>query len=476
MKLLPKANNFFFFMAKIFIDVFPPENKGAAKQEPAAENLTEEISEDGADLEIGANIPPLPVGRDLETRPRVQYNLRRFDAEDAQRDNGGKAEFLKGLFWKFAAIAAAVFLAMYAIDYKFAKAEIKIWPHVSEFRQEINAGIDTSIGEVDLENKLIPGYLITAENTITQETPATGQNSRQAKARGTIKIFNNYTVAQRLVKGTRLQAPLEKFQPALEGDQTPWFRTVEDLLIDPKSSAVAQVVADGVGEKYNIEPSVFSVPGLVGTAQYTFVYGQSFEKFSGGSDEAVPEVTKDDVANARETIDDFAAEKIKNELVAKIHEQGLEIADEREIKFEIGESEVLAKAGDAAAMINSQVIAKASAVAFKRSDFEDLGREFILAAVPQDNLIDEKSFFFDLSVSEDEERELPMRLACGISVYQGMEEHDLKKALSEKSGDEAKIFLASQPGIKQVEIKLAPPWRLDVPRSLDKIDVQTIIE
>ena len=41
-----------------------------------------------------------------------------------------------------------------------------------------------------------------------------------------------------------MQAPLEKFQPSLAKDEAPWFRTAEDAVIEPKSSATEKVVAD----------------------------------------------------------------------------------------------------------------------------------------------------------------------------------------------------------------------------------------
>ncbi len=467
-------------MSKIFIDVFPPKNKSADEEKPTSENLSEIISEDEADIdtdmEISANIPPLPFGQDDGTRPRVEYNLRRFDASDAEKSGGVKiGGFIKGLAWKLPVLAAVLLLAMYGIDSKFAKAEVKIWPHISDFRQELNVSVETSIGDIDLEKRLIPGYLISAENIIAHETPATGENARQAKAKGTVKIFNNYTGTQTLVRDTRLQAPLEKFNPALSGEETPWFRTTEAVSIAPKSSVVVNVVAAGAGEKYNIEPSVFSVPGLVGTAQYTFVYGQSFEKFSGGSDEAVLEATEGDIKNSKTAAEEFAKEQIKNELIDKIAQQGLIIVDQSAIELEVGEPEILAAAGDAVALIESRTKAKAAAVAYKKADLEKLGREFILANAGAGNLVDEKSFSFDHSFVQ-EEKTSTIKLICRAATYQSMSAEDLKKALSEKSADEAKIFLASQQGVKQTEIKLAPPWRLAVPRSLDRIEIETVLE
>jgi hypothetical protein len=411
-----------------------------------------------------------------EEKPRIVYPVRQDDAV-AEPENG-KGSFLKGLFWKLGLAAAVILLAMYGWDAKFAKAVVKIWPETSVLKQEVKVAVDTSIGEINNGENAIPGFAIVAEKTVTGDFPVTGKKSAQGKALGTVKLFNNYTAAQRLVKGTRLQAPLEKFQPALAGDETPWFRTVEDIVLDPKSSAIVKVVANDAGEKYNIEPSVFSVPGLVGTAQYTFIYGQSFEKFAGGSLDSAPEVKKEDLENAKAAIENLAKDQIKAELEAKAREQGLEIVDASVEKFEFGAPEISAKAGDSLAKIGAKIGAKAATVAYKKSDLENLGKEFISGKVSAGNIADESSFEFESSYAGVNITDGRPALALNVQarVYSQMSPENLKKGLSEKKGDEAQMFLMSQPGTKEAKIRLSPPWRFNVPRDLGRIEIQTILE
>jgi len=462
-------------MVKKVIDIIPPQNwsAGQASGAPELRYSREELPQ-SAVLPEEAGHESLP-----ESKPRITFAVPKagFAAGASKLPDAGGG-FFKGLFLKLAIAAAVIMAAMYGLDVKFAKAVIKVWPETSILHQEVKVAVDPSIGAVDKNKNAVPGFAISVEKTVNGESPVAGRKSAQGKAFGTVKLFNNYTAAQRLVKGTRLQAPLEKFQPELAKDETPWFRTAEDIVLNPKSSSVVKVVADFSGEKYNIEPSVFSVPGLVGTAQYTFIYGQSFEKFAGGSQDSAPEVKKEDLENAKIAIAEIAKEEIKKELEAKVKQQGLEIADESVEKFEIGEPAITAKTGDSIAKIGGQILAKASTVAYKKTDLDNLGREFVLGKVPAGNTanldsLEIKSSYAGIDAASGRPS---LALAAQVMIYSGMSGNDLKKGLSEKSANEARIFLMNQPGTKETEIQLSPPWRFNIPRDLNRIEVQMILD
>ncbi len=461
-------------MVKKVIDIIPP------RQKPEGRAMGMPLPSPAPDPEPGMPfLAQIPLA-EQEVKPKIVFNNKNYEREQ-EREEIFKPEgggFFKGLPLKIGVFIAVILAGMYFWDAKFAQAVIKIWPETSVLSHETRVAIDLSVGQIDLARGTIPGFTITAEKIVAGDAPATGTKSAQGRARGAVKIFNNYTNPQTLVKNTRLQAPLEKFQPALEGDESPWFRTTESIVLPAKSSAVAQVVADGAGEKYNIEPSVFSVPGLAGTAQYTFVYAQSFEKFTGGSLDSAPEVTQEDLKNAKTEIENRAKEEIKKELVAKAKEQGLEIADESAIKFELGDPEIAAKVGDNIARIGGQINAKASVVAYKKSDLDVLGKEFVLSKLAEGSLIDENSLNFESSYAGVDEAGsmLSLDLSMRAMVYLGMIPENLKKGLSEKKAEEAELFLMNQPGTKQVEVRLSPPWRFSVPRDLDRIEIKTILE
>jgi len=448
-------------MVKKVIDIIPPDDKPKDQLFESTPGL------------------PRPNQPQPEVKPKITFLNRNADTgQNSESPNLGKGNFFKGIFFKLLVAVVMVVLAMYAADSKFAQALIKIWPATSDLHQEFKINVDPSISAIDKDKNIIPGFEISVEDTIKNEFPVTGQKNIQGKAQGMVKIFNNYTAQQRLVKNTRLQAPLEKLQPALAKDETPWFRTTEDIILAPKSSATVKVVADAVGEKYNIEPSVFSIPGLAGTPQYTFIYGQSFEKFQGGSQNSAPEVKKEDIENAKTALADFAKNEIKKALEAKVKQQGLEIVSDSIEKFEFGSPEILAKAGDSVSKIGGKITAKATVLAYKKSDIDNLSKILIVNKISAGDLPNEESFNARSSYSGiDPASSRPsLMVAAGITIYSKMDEIELKKGLSEKGRQEAQLFLMNYPGIKEVKIQLSPPWRLNVPRPLDRIQIQILLD
>ena len=466
-------------MAKRVIDIFPPPRRAAdtIDAEEIKMPLPADLPEAGFS---GAGDSVFPAAVREDPKPKITFN-RALSGTEPVKDiftDDDSPGFLKKWGWKIVAIAVAVLAGMYFWDANFAHATVKIWPQTENFAREMHVLVDPAIGEIDTVRAAVPGFVISAEKTVSADSPATGTKSAQGKAQGSVKIFNDYTNPQTLIKNPRLMAPLEKFQPPLEGAESPWFLIVETVTLAPKSSAVVDVVAAAPGEKYNIEPSTFSVPGLAGTPQYAFITAQSFEKFTGGSNEIVPQVTKEDLENAKIAIQDAAEEEIKKELIAKTREQGLEITDENEIKFEIGAPEISAKAGDNAARISGQAPAKAEVIAYRKADLEALGRKFVSDQIPEGMICEESSFNVQYeSAGIDKEQKLSsFNLAVSATIYAGMHPEDLKKGLSEKKSEEAKMFLMSRPGTKKAEIRLSPPWRFHVPRDLDRIDIETVFE
>jgi len=69
-----------------------------------------------------------------------------------------------------------------------------------------------NIKEVDYNNFQIPLFYFESSRTITQKFPATEIKNIEAKAKGTIRIYNAYSSSpQTLVATTRFMAPDGKF-------------------------------------------------------------------------------------------------------------------------------------------------------------------------------------------------------------------------------------------------------------------------
>ncbi|MEY4747396.1 MAG: hypothetical protein RLZZ416_445 [Candidatus Parcubacteria bacterium] len=139
----------------------------------------------------------------------------------------------------------------------------------------------------------------TADAEDSEVVPSQGTTHAERKASGAITIVNNYSGAPvNLVKSTRFEAPGGLI-----------YRIAQDVTIPGKKGSVpgelrASVVADQVGEKYNIGPTAkFTLPGLKSNAaMYTGVTARSDRAMSGGFVGEEPGTAPGAVDTARATI------------------------------------------------------------------------------------------------------------------------------------------------------------------------------
>lgn len=96
----------------------------------------------------------------------------------------------------------------------------------------------------------------------------------ETKARGTIRVHNEFNLEQVLIPTTRFDCG---------GEEEKRFITEERVVIPAGEYLDVEVVALSPGSKLNIGPcKVFTLPGLVGSARYMAVTGESFEPMRGG--------------------------------------------------------------------------------------------------------------------------------------------------------------------------------------------------
>lgn len=445
-------------MVKKVLDIIPPQKR--------------EIPEEPEPKIKEARIEVKP-----EPKPKITY-IPKKKVEAVPRKNWIKLPPGTFLVLKLAIVLIVIGGAFQFIDNRLAKATITIWPETDDLKSEVQLTVDSSLKETDLSKKAIPGTVITTEKTYSGDFLASGKKNSQNTGQGTVKIYNNFSTPQRLIKGTRLQAPLEKFQPALLKDETPWFKTAADITIGAKSSADVLVVADGMGEKYNIEPSIFSIPGLVGTPQYTFIYGQSFEKFRGGEKGVLPEIKPEDLNNAKDVLTKKADSEIRKEIGIMVPENHVLIAET--VKVEILEATAGAVAGANVEKFTYQVKARATGLIFDKNDLDAFGKDNLLSQVPDGQKVYDQSFKVGYTYLPAPVSAVPasngvvaaaIKMEAEARVYQPLDEVLLKKGLAEKKVGVAKLFLMNQPKTKDVQIDVSPFWRNSIPKDLEKIQV-----
>lgn len=177
-----------------------------------------------------------------------------------------------------------LFIILYfLLTYVFNSAKITIIPEKKTISidKEIIVKIDNQNVKV-LENSL--------ENSAT--LPKSELQKIVSKARGEITIYNNFNSSkQKLIKNTRFKSSEGKIFRLIDSIEIPAMNGITPGKI------TVEVIADGIGESYNINPDKFTIPGFEGTDRYRGFYGVSETPMLGGADGNKYIVAKEDIDN-----------------------------------------------------------------------------------------------------------------------------------------------------------------------------------
>jgi hypothetical protein len=191
--------------------------------------------------------------------------------------------------------------------YAFSGAKVVVTPTTNVATVSGDFSATPSAGDLPFE-------VISVEKVGMQQVKAEGTENANDPSQGTITIYNGQEKPQELIKNTRF-----------ETSDGLIFRIHESVKI-PAGTATApgqlQVTAyaDAGGEKYNVGPTTFTLPGLKGGASFTLVYAKSTGSMSGGFSGVRPSVSVKTREAQSATIQAGLDKDLKEEVATKIPE------------------------------------------------------------------------------------------------------------------------------------------------------------
>ena len=383
----------------------------------------------------------------------------------------------KNFVWIFGTLAV-LFVAIFFV-FSLSKAEITYWPETEDVSVETTLTIDISTDSIDVLGRMIPGTFFESEKTITETFPASGRASKEGKASGKITVYNEYsTDSQTLIATTRFISTDGQI-----------FRTPTKVVIPgghyEGGKLVAgekeiEVVADESGPDYNIGPSTFSIPGFAGTARYTKFYAKSFQSMVGGFLTGASYVTEDDLQEAEELTANEAEVAAEDALKLDLSSANMSeyMYIENALDTEVDQEGNTVQAGQEINEFNYTAKAKTKTIVFKREDFDDFVKEFLLTRVMEGMAIYEESIKADY-VQENinlESGKIILSLSLSAKAYAAVDNDALKQMVSGKSAAGTKIIVENQIGEEKAEVKLWPFWVKKTPQNLDKIKLEMEID
>ncbi|MDD5146372.1 MAG: hypothetical protein PHN39_01340 [Candidatus Pacebacteria bacterium] len=324
----------------------------------------------------------------------------------------------------------------------------------------------------DFDRKVVQGKVFNAQKSLEINQKATGQDEKGSKARGVIRVFNkrNPPAAKALVAQTRFLSSDGKTFKALKKIELP-AATLENGKLTPGFLDV-EVEAQETGEQYNIGPSTFSVPGLVGSALYYDLWGESTAKMEGGSLKTVQKVTVEDLENAKATLEAQLEEELKKDLRSQAG-QDFWIEDKAVL---IDNPEIICekKEGDIVGEFKCQGKSGAKSLAIKTSALKDFAYHILSNQIPPTTNFRMETVSLSLTPENVDfaSNLMDIEVKIGSKVYQNIDKDKLIAEVVGKSQDDIEqMILQRYQQVEKIDFAFWPFWVKRCPTNSQRVNI-----
>lgn len=391
-------------------------------------------------------------------------------AEQKRRQSRGEKRFWSKTTF-FGALLLLTVAAVAYLHFFAAKTQVVIWPATEVFEVSETVIVDVSLQAPDFGAKAIPGRVFQAENVVSDEFASEG--SVLKKAEGVLRLYNSYTTqTETWLKGTRFVSSEGKLFLSKDRIQVPGA-TITGGRLTSSFIDVPVVAAEG-GEEYNIGPSKFSVAAFRGTARFTSYYGESSSAMAGGG--VFKQVTQDDLERAQSALKEKAAAAAQKE-ISGMTTAGF-ILLPAAVETEVLENVPSVEPGAEVEKFNLEIKTRTKGLAFEKMHIENYLKDVFLAQVPPEKSVHQESIKFEYQAKSTNlnNGKMTLGLAASANVYRQLDLDSLKIALAGRSLEEARVLLAGQPEIVRSEVETFPFWLRKIPKNLDRIKVDLMVE
>lgn len=354
-----------------------------------------------------------------------------------------------------------------------AKAEVKIFPKTEDAQFSGVILVSADAPEINFETQTLPGKIFSDSQSYSQNYSATGNGENSTKAKGTIRVYNKYSPADSLTlkNGTHfLSSPKGLSYHSLTVINIP-AATISGSKITPGFVDI-QIEADEAGEEYNLSSASFSIPKLNGTAYYSTTWAETRGEIKGGSSSNVKIVTKKDLDSAKES---FKSQSFTSALTSLkgVVENGYAVFD-KAVSQEMTNLNMGAKEKDAVASFEVKGIVVSNIVAFRDDDFKVLAESLVSANQTEAKPIVPGSLSCEVSDSKKDSqgRKVELEINCKAKTYWVPDSEFLLKNLGGKNKDYSASIIKNFSGVNNVEIKLWPFWKFNLPTNSQNIDIK----
>ncbi|HRY52592.1 MAG TPA: hypothetical protein P5089_01935 [Candidatus Portnoybacteria bacterium] len=368
-------------------------------------------------------------------------------------------------------IGAALLVAMLALYFILPKAEISLKAQAEEINQNSIITADKGISKIDAASNKIPAQLIKLDKRQSQDFSTTGQRQVNDKAKGKITIYNEYSSSP--------QALVEKTRFVSDGGLT--FRLsktitvpgakIQDGKIVP-SSIEAEVVADEAGDKYNIAPGRFTIPGFQGTPKYTTFYGQSTSAMSGGASGLMKVLSQDDYNKAKDSLWQSLQPALDSEFKAQLPGE-LKII-EGAMKEELSGVETSVAVGSPAEKFTMTLKGTATAVLFDEKDIIEIIKKKLGEKLSDDKELvsPAEKIGYQMTSVDLSRGQVAMKITIAAKIVWKVNEDALRQEIAGQNEKAIRDIFAKHSEVSEAKVVFWPFWVKSAPANLNKVIIK----
>lgn len=333
----------------------------------------------------------------------------------------------------------------------------------------LNVSASSNYSEVNPGYNQIPGQLLTAQEEVSQDFPATGEKEVAQKTRGEITVYNNYnSESQIFVATTRFQSATGLIFRTPRAITIPGAKLISGKLVP--GSVIVEVLADKPGPSYNIGPGKFTVPGLQGSPKFDGFYAESSNGFTGGIIGISKVITETDFNQAKEVV----TQKALAEAGTKLKSRANNLKVIEPFENTVTSLKSTAEAEQATDGFSMKATAKAEAIAFSEEDLLELARLTISKEQDMVFIKDTLQINFKNVKTDFEGGAVSFTAEIKGEAVPVIDEGKIVEGLLGKKHAAIKEYLLSIKELDSAKVSLSPFWVRTVPKTSKKVKVQVI--
>jgi hypothetical protein len=365
--------------------------------------------------------------------------------------------------WKLIGIIGGFFgLALIVFLYIFIPlATVNIKLAAEKKKVDMAFTVDKKNTQVDTGNLTIPAREISEDKETTGKYLATGKKKIGTNSTGTVTVYNEYyNPGFTLIAGSRIVSSGNLVFKTTVNVFVPAYLT--PMGDPPQIGQVnVNVVADQVGEQYNVAVGTFSIPSINNVK----VYAKSTSAFAGGTSKDITFVSQEDINKAKEEAAKGAETELKRLALEKT-ERDERLLDNA-VKITTISAEPSVAVNGEATEFTLVVKSNIKAIVFKEDDLKKLAESTLAEQIGSTKEIVEKEALLASTEFTDADFDtgiMHARLAGEAFIAARLDQTKIKTDLSGESEAKALDYLKNIDGIDEAEVKFFPSFYKRVPR------------